>query len=181
MVAAGFEVIDAVVIAPAPRSARPGASSAAFAFDTPAEPDGPTLIESERAPGPRPSRSARPWWRREGDAHCLGGHWASLRRGHYRGQREQEEESAPTMPASSSADSPPSNGKRKETQVGPRRKLGYRPQGTLRLAEQARAFGSPITCHSRTAGSRGSHGRDRLDRWRNSKPLPDPGDPVSRS
>lgn len=66
VVAAGFEVIDAVVIAPAPQAARPEPSGAAFAFDTPAEPDDPTLVESERTRRPRRSRDANPWWRRKG-------------------------------------------------------------------------------------------------------------------
>lgn len=63
--AAGFEVIDAVVIAPSPAdTARPVPTAAAFAFDTPADPSGRTLVEPPRAKRRKAKRNV-PWWQRK--------------------------------------------------------------------------------------------------------------------
>ena len=66
---AGFEVVDAVVIAPShsetPRPAKTP-SAAAFAFDTPAEPQGATLVEPTRVRKTKRSKRLVPWWKRKG-------------------------------------------------------------------------------------------------------------------
>ena len=68
-VAAGFEVVDAVVIAPShsgtPRPAKTP-SAAAMAFDTPAEPQGATLVEPTRVRKAKRSKRFVPWWKRKG-------------------------------------------------------------------------------------------------------------------
>ena len=180
-VGAGFEVIDAVVIAPAPTTPRSEPTGAAFAFDTPAEPNGPTLIESERSRRPRPSRRHQALVAAEGDVSGRGGRWASLRRGHHRGRGRQEEGDPPDDPGTKlSPASPPPTGKRKnnpwvhggKSVKGPKVLFVLPSKGVwladyLPVRERLEAAGVTVETASTDGGS--------------SKPLPNPrlpGEPV---
>ena len=180
-VGAGFEVIDAVVIAPAPTTPRSEPTGAAFAFDTPAEPNGPTLIESERSRRPRPSRAIRPWWRRKGmllaaavvGLLCVGGIIA-VRAGKKNGD-PPDDPGAKLSPAS-----PPPTGKRKDNPwvhggksvKGPKVLFVLPSKGVwladyLPVRERLEAAGVTVETASTDGGS--------------SKPLPNPrlpGEPV---
>ena len=180
-VGAGFEVIDAVVIAPAPTTPRSEPTGAAFAFDTPAEPNGPTLIESERSRRPRPSRAVRPWWRRKGTLLaaavvgllCVGGIIAV--------GPARRTATRPMIPSAKlSPTSPPPKGKRKENPwvhggksvKGPKVLFVLPSKGVwladyLPVRERLEAAGVTVETASTDGGS--------------SKPLPNPrlpGEPV---